>query len=355
MTEGLRIIHVTDYYLPRLGGIEMQVHDLAAHQRAAGHHVEVWTSFDGPEEDGVRRRRRLDPALRRRLQRARPSVVHCHVSLYSPYASWAAHEAAAGGTPVLVTIHSMWSWLGPLPAMARALLRLRRWPIAWSAVSEAAAVPIRTMLGPGHPVHVLANSVDVASWSVTPDRAEVPTVVSVLRFARMKRPLPLLRMLGEVREQVPGPVPFRAVLIGDGRRLPAARAYADRHRMGSWVEMTGRLDREDIHKRLATASLFVAPATMESFGIAALEARAAGIPVVASSRGGVGEFITHGVDGALVDDDRAMVDALTRLLADPDGLAAMQAHCRRVPPHQDWVEGVEHALWLYAVAQRRAQ
>ena len=355
MSASMRIIHVSDYYLPRLGGIEMQVHDLAAHQRAAGHEVEVWTSCDGPPEEGVRRQRRLDPTLRRQLRQAQPSVVHCHVSVASPYASWVTHQAAALGIPVLVTIHSMWSRLGPLPATAQALLRLRHWPIAWSALSEPAAKPIRAMLGPGHPVHVLANSVDVASWSITADWSEVPTVVSVLRFARMKRPLPLLRMLQEVREQLPSSVPLHAVLIGDGARLPAARAHVDRHGMGSWVDMPGRLDREDIHKRLASASLFVAPATMESFGIAALEARAAGIPVVASSRGGVGEFITDGVDGVLADDDRAMADAIASLLADPDALATMQAHCRRVPPHQDWTEGVDHACRLYAVAQQRAR
>lgn len=355
----MKIIHITDYYLPRLGGIETQVHDLAARQRMAGHEVEVWTTFPAtpgqPEQEpGVRRQSRFDRSLRRQLAQARPSVLHCHVSIYSPYASWVAHQAAGLGIPVLVTIHSMWSWLGPLPAMAQALFRLRRWPIAWSAVSEVAAAPIRTMLGPGHPVHVLANSVDVASWPVTPDWHAAPTIVSVLRFARMKRPLPMLRMLGEVRRQLPATMPLRAVLIGDGRRLDAATAYADAHRM-RWVELPGRLDREDIRKRFASASLYLAPATMESFGIAALEARSAGVPVVASSRGGVGEFITNGVDGFLAGNDRGLVAAMVDLLTCPERLAGMQAHCRQVRPRQDWSQGVDRALELYAVAERCAR
>ena len=61
----MRIAHVTDCYLPRTGGIELQVRDLAAHQRAAGHEVEVLTGTEAapgaPDEPGVRRlsRRRL--------------------------------------------------------------------------------------------------------------------------------------------------------------------------------------------------------------------------------------------------------------------------------------------------------
>ena len=67
---------------------------------------------------------------------------------------------------------------------------------------------------------------------------------------------------------------------------------------------------------LGRAHVFVAPADLESFGIAALEARCAGLPVVAKSSGGVREFVRDGVEGLLCDTDEDMVQALVRLGSD---------------------------------------
>ena len=84
------------------------------------------------------------------------------------------------------------------------------------------------------------------------------------------------------------------------------------------------------------ADIYVAPAYEESFGLAALEARAAGLPVVAMESGGVREFVAHGVEGFLCGDDDAMVSALTALAADPGLRAAISDHNASHRPVQDW-------------------
>lgn len=365
----MMILHVTDGYLPQVGGIEMHVDDLARHQRAQGHEVHVvtmspvgplldppWVHRLGQADEGGRVGLwAAETALVRLLGGLQVDVVHVHISVLSPLATLAARHTAAHGIATLVTLHSMWSRVAPLAGVAQLILGLRRWPVVWSAVSDRAAGSLRDMLGPQVPVVVLPNAVDPTDWRPDPARRattapQVPTVVSVLRMTPTKRTLPLARMLRRVRAGVPADQPLRAVVIGDGPQRRTLERYLRRHRMDSWVELPGRLARSEIRTRLDTASVYVAPAVLESFGIAALEARAAGLPVVASSRSGVGEFITTGVEGLLGDNDAQMAAHLVRLLTDEDLRAAMGAHNSTVPPRHDWpaVYARTQELYLHA-------
>jgi glycosyltransferase involved in cell wall biosynthesis len=144
------------------------------------------------------------------------------------------------------------------------------------------------------------------------------------------------------------------VLIGDGPQRAPVERYLERHGMRDWVELPGRLSRDEIREAYAGATLYVAPAERESFGIAALEARCAGIPVVASSLGGVGSFITPGVNGILADDDDAMVAAMVELVSDRAAAAALEANNRVAPVELDWPAASARALDGYARAARIA-
>jgi glycosyltransferase involved in cell wall biosynthesis len=364
-----RVLHVTDAYLPRLGGIEVQVSDLVREQRARGVEAEVATitPAGGATDPAYVHRLAGGPvgATRRlaRLMADEPyDAAHMHVSVWSPFASLAARRLATAGVPTLVTIHSLWSRLGPLPATARELLRLRAWPMAWSAVSDAAAEPLRQMLGPDIPVAVLGNAIDVSAWHPTEPRpAESRTAVpggeplrilSVMRLTHLKRSVPLAKILHRVRERVPAERALEAVVVGEGSRAPAMRRVLARHDDDRWVRMPGRLDRPAIRELLTSADVFVAPAELESFGIAALEARAAGVPVVASAWGGVGDFVKPGVEGLLGRDDDELVAALVGLLTDDALRHRIAEHNRLVAPAHDWELACEQAEALY---QRAAE
>ena len=366
----MRIAHVTDCYLPRLGGIEMQVHDLAVRQRGAGHQVVVITATPpsmherGPmDAAGVRRLKAQmsNPASRavaagwsaRHVLRADSyDAVHVHCSIMSPLATGAAWAATRNGLPTVVTIHSLWTGLGPLPRLADAWMRLRSWPLAWSAVSEKAAAPIRRMLGPDVPVSVLPNGIEPASWSVQPAPRDPRRVVvtSVMRLAPRKRPLHLLRMLRRVRDQVADGIDIQAVIIGEGPERANLERYLRRHRMDGWVSLPGRLEREQIRETFSWSDLYVAPAELESFGIAALEARCAGLPVVANGRGGVGEFIAHGREGLLAETDAGIVHALSTLIGSADLRSDMFRHNLRVAPVLNWATTLRLADGLYDTA-----
>jgi len=351
----MRVLHVTDSYLPTLGGIELHVRDLTARQQAAGHDVSIATRTPpghagGPGPDV----RRVRGARRAPLTELAPDVVHAHVSIVSPFALGTARRSALLGIPTVVTVHSLWTHVGCLPELARELWGMRRWNVTWAAVSEPAAQPVRDLLGV--PVHVVPNAVDLAEWrpfDTVPDGA--PHVLSVMRLTGVKRALPLVHTLRRAARAAD----FTATVVGDGPQREAVQRYLRRHGLAERVRMTGALDRSEIRGLLSRASIFVAPAHRESFGIAALEARASGVPVVASSRSGIATFIEHGRDGLLGASDREVGDHLVALLRDPGLRAQIARHNRLVPPAYGWDQALARNDEVYGVtmaahAQRRA-
>jgi glycosyltransferase involved in cell wall biosynthesis len=359
----MRIVHVTDCYLPRMGGIETQVADLVRHQSAAGHDVHVVTgTTEAADQNGQVHRIRAgwirETMLRsqRTVQtvgRLRPDVVHCHNSVLSPLAVAVAGGASELGIPTAVTVHSLLPAVGPVLPLSGYVLGVRDLRVAWSAVSEVAARLVRRVVAAE--VDLLPNAVDVGWWRAAASTRRAPItnevrVVSVGRMAVRKRPLPLLRILAEVRDLVRSDVPVRLVLVGDG---PQRRQVAQRIRdlgMSDWVDLPGQLPRCEIRDVLAAADLYVAPATLESFGIAALEARAVGLPVVAKDRGGVGEFVTNGTDGILATTDGDMARALARLVESTPLREGIRAHNCAVAPAFGWAEALARTDQLYTRA-----
>jgi len=129
--------------------------------------------------------------------------------------------------------------------------------------------------------------------------------------------------------------------------------YLRRHGMTDWVHLPGRLSRPQIKDLFAHSDVFVAPAILESFGIAALEARCAGLPVVARAEGGIGEFISDGREGFLVDSDSAMAAAIAALAGDPWLRARIATHNRLTPPPVAWPDVLARTSHLYALAAER--
>jgi glycosyltransferase involved in cell wall biosynthesis len=200
----------------------------------------------------------------------------------------------------------------------------------------------------------LPNGVDPDAWRPNAPLPEGDlTLVSVMRLARRKRPLPFLRMLRELRREAPEDLDFRVVIIGDGTERVSMEHFLRTNGMDDWVSLIGRLDRSEIREVFSRSHVYVAPAELESFGIAALEARCAGLPVVASSRGGVGEFIAHGVDGLLASSDTDMVQAMLTLLTHESLRRTMTAHNRAVTPTSTWDAVLDGSAQLYQLARSR--
>lgn len=367
VTGPLRIALVSDCYVPRLGGIEMQVHDLARNLVVAGHDVVVLTTTPGPVlMDGVRVHRidvpllpfdipftrRAFRDLRNVIEREGFDVAQFHGGVVSPLAYVGARSAQRMGVPTVVTVHCMWDYATPVFSLFNRMTRWGRWPVVLSAVSEVAAAPIRRMARGRAEVMVLPNGIDNAAWVVDPipHDPEVVTFVSVMRLAPRKRPMHLLRMFHDAVGRLPAGRGARLVIIGDGPELPQMERFIRTHGLTEDVDLVGRRTRDEIRTLFARADVFVAPANLESFGIAALEARCAGLPVVAKERTGIREFVTHGREGLLAADDADMVDQLELVVVDDELRRRMTEHNRTTPSSVDWSEVVRRNVEAYEVA-----
>ena len=145
-----------------------------------------------------------------------------------------------------------------------------------------------------------------------PDRYD-----SLLLHVSNFRPVKRLDAVVDVFRRVRAHRRAKIVLVGDGPERSRVEALAREAGLAEHLEILGELD--DVRSLLSIADAFLLPSAQESFGLAALEAMACGVPVVASRVGGLPEVITDGLTGYLRDpDDHAgMAAAVLDLLDDP--------------------------------------
>jgi glycosyltransferase involved in cell wall biosynthesis len=174
-----------------------------------------------------------------------------------------------------------------------------------------------------------------------------------MRLAARKRGLQLLRILRQARRDLPLSTRLRVVIAGDGPLRGSMERYLRRHDMTGWVSLPGALSRAQIKVLFAQGDIFVAPATLESFGIAALEARCGGLPVVARAEGGISEFIADDREGLLVGSDTAMADAIVALATDPATRMRIATHNRTTSPPVTWPDVLARTTELYCLAAER--
>jgi len=370
----VRIAHITDCFAPRTGGIETQVRGLAERQALAGHDVRVITATPGSGDNRsaseivsgvsiVRIAARMPfdapvhPVTRsnvlRVLRRDRVDVVHVHAGAASPFAWGGLRAARQARIPVVVTVHSIWD------AMTRGAFRIldrTAWGlgsgVVLTAVGSMAAERVGSALH--YPVRVLANGIDPDEWRITrvPTSPEQLRVVSVLRLVPRKRAVPMIQILHRAIEVSEGRI--HATIIGDGPEAGRIERYIERHRLSGAIGLTGRLAHSRIRAHFARSDVFLQASIRESFGIAALEARAAGLAVVSRSQAGTTDFVRDGVEGLLADDDAGLVDALLLLQQQPQLREGITRHNFSVVPDQAWPSVLKAVDTAYANATANA-
>jgi N-acetyl-alpha-D-glucosaminyl L-malate synthase BshA len=152
-----------------------------------------------------------------------------------------------------------------------------------------------------------------------------PLLVHVSNFRPVKRPVDCVEILARVRERGVG---ARLVMVGDGSERGQAEHRARCLGVERHCVFVGKQPR--IVDYLSASDVLLLPSEQESFGLAALEALACEVPVIASRVGGIPEVVTDGVTGCLseVGDLEKMSDDAAQLLSNEPIRREMGARAR---------------------------
>lgn len=366
IATAMRIAIATDWFAPRPGGIETQLLELAQRLSQRGHSVDVLTSTPRARRGSTFRVVPLDvarlpgvdvaispalvPLLSSRLDGGY-DVVHAHVSVVSPVGYLAALVARRRALPTVLTFHSVLRFSRQLLRAAHEVAGVGSSGVVWSAVSEQVAAQVRSAVEAD--TVVLPNGIDVDFWRSavrvrTARDANSVVLVSAMRLHRKKRPTQLVRAFQRATRRAA--VHARLIIAGDGPERAAVEreALTSRNEFGE-VEFAGWRDREALRALYATADAFVLASRHEAFGIAALEARASGVPVIAFDSIGARELLSHDANALLCRDDDDLSRQLERFLGDGSlrrRLAAGEAPVERY----DW----SRVIALHEATYRRA-
>jgi rhamnosyl/mannosyltransferase len=333
----MRILHIYKDYHPVLGGIENNLRQLARTQAAWGHEVTVLvTNPQGARttvgiEEGVRVIRAarlatlastpLSPALIGQIGRQRPDITHLHF----PYPIGEIGQLLCGrGRPTVITYHSdVVRQAGILrlyaPVLRRVLARADRILVSSPAYRDSSPY-----------LRPLAARCTVVPIGIEYDRFATPRPDEAARW-RARYPGPLLLFVGRLRYYkglnyllaAMVEIPATLLIAGDGPEAPALRAQAQALGVAGRVHFLGDVAEADLPGLYQAADVFVLPSSRrsEAYGIALLEAMAAGVAVISTELGtGTSWLNRHGETGLVVPpcDPVTLAAALRELLTDEE-------------------------------------
>jgi N-acetyl-alpha-D-glucosaminyl L-malate synthase BshA len=270
-------------------------------------------------------------------EHAHLDLLHVHYALPHAISAILAREMINGNGVPLKVVTTLHGTDITIIGLDRSYLPITRWGIeqsnAVTAVSRYLTEMTLREIGVRRAVETVPNFVDpmryrpdgASTFARTLVREGEAGVIHVSNFRPVKRIPDVLAVFDRIRKKVPA----RLLLIGDGPQ----RSLAERR-----VRELGFEDRAmflgnvaAIETVLPVAKLMLLPSDAESFGLAALEAMACGVPVIGTAAGGLPEVVADGACGYLkpVGDVEGMADAALRLLEDPDRWRQFSSDARR--------------------------
>ena len=251
-------------------------------------------------------------------------LLHVHYAIPHAYVAYLTKQMLAEEgihLPVVTTLHGTdITLVGKRPALTPAV----NFSINHSNVVTAVSLHLReetlNCFSIRKEIKVIPNFIDFDLHNYTfdqdlhmhyaPNREKI--MIHISNFRPVKRVADVIRVFVNVREKMP----IKLLMVGDGPQREVAEYLCRDLGCSDDVKFLGKT--QDVSRLLAISDLFVLPSEKESFGLVALEAMAAGIPVVSSNTGGLAHVNINGVTGytSAVGDVAKMSNDAISLLSD---------------------------------------
>lgn len=263
-------------------------------------------------------------------------VLHVHYAIPHAVSGFLAREIVNDrqSLKLITTLHGTDITLVGLEPTYHPLVRFSlQKSDAITAVSRFLQEKTLQNFGPELSIDVIPNFVDTTVYQrrdcpelaghIRPN-AE-PILMHVSNFRPVKRVMDCVRILAEVRKKIPA----KLVFVGDGPDRSETERFVRELGLNDCVLFLGK--QTALPEILSVADLFLLPSQQESFGLSALEALSASVPVIATNVGGVGEVVEHGESGFLAElgDIDRMARYCVELLTSPKKMASFQTAARR--------------------------
>ena len=212
------------------------------------------------------------------------------------------------------------------------------------------------------PLRFIPNGIDTRGWTIPHRPARATTAPHLIYFGRLeweKGVHDILSSLPLLRRRYPG---IHVTIAGEGMKREWLESEQCRHRLCGPVHFAGFMKKDELRELISTADLAVLPSRYEPFGIVALEAAAAGIPVVAARAGGLADIIVDGKTGwsyspGIIDEIVETIDAALQNPVERNRRAA--ANRAQLPQRFCWTHIAQQTVQVYECAvagsTRRAQ
>jgi glycosyltransferase involved in cell wall biosynthesis len=328
-----------------IGGVQIHIKDLAAAAQAEGHDVTVLAGGSGPFIDLLRAQNtptvvlrhltvpvsplgdiRALSEIRRILADLRPDLLALHSAKAGVLGRLAGRSL---GIPAVLTAHG-WTFTPGFPRVQGAVYRhverlvgpLTKKIIAVSEFDRRLA--LEAGIVDADRIVTVHNGIPDIAPQLRADPARTPTrLVMVARFSPQKDHQTLLRALSSLQD-----LTWELDLIGDGPLIDRMKSLAASLGLTGRVRFLGQ--RMDVDRLLAQAQVSILATNWEGFPLSILESMRAGLPVIASSVGGVEEAVVDAQSGYLVarGDVGTLRDRIRTLLEAPDLRARLGANAR---------------------------
>lgn len=320
----MKILHVTQHYLPFLGGVENSVHEICKRLTKYGYDLEVlcerekntpkYENLDGVAIHRVQAYEpiklkygvgRIAPKMLQHVFSSDADIVHAHA--YGFFPTWTTLFTAK---PTIITTHSspmakiypMWDMLREIP------IKLCNFVVAITDMERA---------------HLMKRGVRPERIAVIPNGITLPPPVGkdisihpmILCLGRIdmdhKGQDVLLRAMKKVQKIMPE---VKLVIAGIGKDTRKAKSLADDLRLNHSIMFTGLLSESDKWDYIRSCDVLCIPSRTEPFSLVCLEGMASGKPIVATKAGGIIEVIKGAAVTVPPNDPDLLANALVRVL-----------------------------------------